>query len=144
MVRIITWMLLWAKKGHIAEWKLTSTFFHPNCCKPLIISSVNKTKYKITPSRHSERIRFTISPLSIDASTFTFHNFMILYCILCAWLILRCLLCFSCFWRKMWAIGGDWRAIVNIYNMLITIQRPARWLWQWHYRLTMQLENKLK
>lgn len=39
---IRTWMLLWAKKGQNAEWKLTSTFFHPNCCKPCIISSVNR------------------------------------------------------------------------------------------------------
>ena len=37
---VSTWMLLWAKKGQNAEWKLTSTFFHPNCCNPRIISSV--------------------------------------------------------------------------------------------------------
>lgn len=39
-----TWMLLWAKKRQNAEWKLTSTFFHPNCCNPRIISSVYKPK----------------------------------------------------------------------------------------------------
>lgn len=37
-----TWMLLWAEKGQNVEWKLTSTFFHPNCCKPRIISSVDQ------------------------------------------------------------------------------------------------------
>lgn len=72
-----------------------------------------------------------IFPLSIDASPFTFHNFTILYRVLCARLILRCLLCFSCFWREMWTIRGNWGAIINIYNVLITIQRPARWLSQW-------------
>lgn len=45
---VSTCMLLWAKKGQNAEWKLTSTFFHPNLCKPLIISSVNILKAIIT------------------------------------------------------------------------------------------------
>lgn len=39
-----TWMLLWAKNGQNEEWKLTSTFFHPNCCNPRIISSITNNK----------------------------------------------------------------------------------------------------
>lgn len=46
--RYSTWILLWAKNGQIAEWKLTSTFFHPNCCKPRIISSVEKVKTHVS------------------------------------------------------------------------------------------------
>lgn len=60
-----TWMLLWAKKGQNAEWKLTSTFFHSNCCKPRIISSVYQPNTSllchVTVTKFSSNKSFTSS-----------------------------------------------------------------------------------
>lgn len=123
-------MLLWAKKGQNAEWKLTSIFFHPNCCNPRIISSVNKPKLSLLVAMsHSKNLIKELSHhqflWQIDI---TFHDFMIFHCIFGVGCILCSFLRFGCFRTKMGTIGGNWGTILNINNMLVTIQRSARGL----------------
>lgn len=137
--RVPTWMLLWAKKGQNREWKLTSTFFHPSCCNPRIISSVNKQKAVII-YRHATvgisfkelsrflQINVSFHCLENQKKIVTFHYFMIFQRILSAGCILCRFLSFGRFWWKMGAIGGNWGTILNTDNMLVTIQRLARGL----------------
>jgi len=128
---VSTCMLLWAKKGQNAEWKLTSTFFHPNLCKPLIISSVNILKAIITlvMGQWTDNSKILNGGELLNATYgFTFHEFMVLCCIFHAGLVLCCLLCFGSFWRKMGAVRRNWGTIFNIYNVLVTIQRSHRGL----------------
>jgi len=118
--RILTWMLLWAKKGQNDEWKLTSTFLHPNCCNPWIISSVKKihSGFRGTSNNTVQIIRNSWVTLSKNV---TFDDFMIFHSFLGIRRILSCFLCFHCFWRKLRAIGRDCRAIFNINHVLVSI-----------------------
>lgn len=66
--------------------------------------------------------------LLLELGLHTFHDFMIIHCIVCGWWFLCSLLCLSCFRGKMGTSRGNRRIIFHIYDMLVTIQWSARGL----------------
>lgn len=56
----------------------------------------------------------------------TFHNLMILYCVLYAGIIFSSLLCFCCFWWEMRSLGWNGGVVLHVNNVFVAIQRSPR------------------